>query len=94
MYRVWTADASPPAATEQVTLVAAQNVMPEQVAPPPGGQYGPVGQSYPYRRMQGCRYPVTNGQVVMTSLYVAGFGGLITGIVIATANLHEQESGS
>ena len=44
--------------------------------------------------MQGNRYPVTNGQVVMTSLYVAGFGGLITGIVIATSNLHEQESGS
>ena len=56
VYRVWTADASPPAATEQVTLVAAQNVVPEEVPPqyngPPPGSTGRVARII---RTGGCR---------------------------------------
>ena len=110
VFRVWTSSAAPPAAMQQATIVATEPTQaptPEADLPPGSGPYGsqqcgpacngPCGPScngYPGRCMQGCCCPVTNGQVVMTSLYAIGFGGLITGIIIATVNLREQQSGS
>jgi hypothetical protein len=79
-FRLWTAAASPPAANRQVLIVAGDSVA--------------RGQQYQGRYMQGRRRPITNGDVVRTSLYAGGFAALITGIVIVAVDEHDQNSGS
>jgi hypothetical protein len=84
VFRLWTADASPPLANKDVLIVADGPVNRGQCC---SKRCSPPGRCYSGPRTAG---PITNGQVVLATLVVAG----IAGGIVAVAVSHEQKSGS
>jgi hypothetical protein len=89
-FRVWTASASPPSANESVTIVAGDPVNPPQNYPVNRVQNYPASRGQ-YYSGPGTPAPITNGQVVLGTLTVAG---IIGGIIAFSVSAREKTSGS